>query len=146
MESAEHFRRLERMYASAPIQRFYNTTYIKIAEESIEITLQVEKKYWHAAHGMHGSVYFRLLDDAAYLAAASVERDFFLLTSTFSIDFHKPVKTGKVTAVGTVQKKLKNGYTAKAVLYNEAGEELASGSGTFVRSKKPLARALGYSS
>ncbi len=134
------------MYASAPITRFFNTSYITIAEESTEISLVVNNKYFHSAGSIHGSVYFRMLDDAAYFAACSKEREKFLLTKTFTIEFLRPVSEGKVKAVGTVVKKTKDGYEAQATLFNEAGKEVAKGKGVFVRSKDPLGSALGYSS
>lgn len=64
----EHFRKLERMYhLSAPINKeIYNGIQLNVFNERAEITLKIEPKYFHAANSLHGSVYFKMLDDAAF--------------------------------------------------------------------------------
>jgi len=66
-EPENHFRKLERMYLSAPINSgFYKGITLVISDEKAELTLKIEPKFFHAAHAIHGSVYFKMLDDAAF--------------------------------------------------------------------------------
>lgn len=146
MEMNEHYKRLQRVYASAPIVRFYNTSYIRFTDENTVATLQVEAKYFHAQKAMHGSVYFRMLDDAAYFASAAKEPDFFLVTKTFTTNLLRPVSKGKIRAVGTVTGEVENGYTAKAELFDENDLLLATGNGEFVRTGTHWTKVFGYSS
>jgi acyl-coenzyme A thioesterase PaaI-like protein len=85
-----------------------------------------------------------MLDDAAYFAASSVVKDFFMLTTSFSTNILRPVSKGKLTAVGKIRYKSTNLYTAEASLFNEDGKEVAFGTGNFVKSKILLSQEVGY--
>ncbi len=146
METIEHQKRLQRVYASAPIMRFYNTSYLRFLEEGTTTTLTVESKYFHGQRALHNSVYFRMLEDAAYFACAAQEPDFHLSTSSFTTNFEEPVSTGKIKAIGTVLKSTKDGYTATAELKDENDVVLATGKGTYKRTEMKWAKVFGYSS
>ena len=45
----------------------------------------------------HGTIYFKMLDDAAFYAANSLVTDRFLLTTAFNLHFTKPIRTGEVS-------------------------------------------------
>ena len=140
---AEHHRRLERMYAKAPINEYYAPK-ITIGEGTAEIVIEVKPDFFHAGNAVHGSVYFKALDDAAFFAANSVVDDFFVLTATFYVQLMRPVSAGKMRAVG---KLVQGGATllfADAVLYDDSGREIARGQGSFARSRVQLSPEMGY--
>jgi uncharacterized protein (TIGR00369 family) len=140
-----HFSKLERMYLSANInQAFFQTTEIKIDEKSCEISLEISEKYHHALGAMHGSIYFKLLDDAAFFSASSIVKDYFMLTSSFNIHFTRPFKNGKIKAIGILRSHSKNLFIAESKLIDERGNELAFGSGNFMKSRMPLSEDLAY--
>jgi len=69
---AEHFRKLERMYLGANFNKaLYGTSTITISEGRCSVGLEVSDQYFHALGAMHGSVYFKLLDDAAFFAGSA---------------------------------------------------------------------------
>ena len=141
----EHFKKLERMYLNANLnQKIYKTTTVTIGEETAQIQLTVEPKYFHALGAMHGSVYFKLLDDAAFFAVNSIVKDVFVLTTNFNINLIRPVSEGIITAIGKVKFKSKNLYIAESSLLNEKGKEIAFGTGHFVKSKIELTKEIGY--
>ncbi len=141
----EHYKKLERMYLSANLnQEIYKTTTVKIEDEKAQIQLTVEPKYFHALGAAHGSVYFKLLDDAAFFAVNSIVKDVFVLTTNFNINLIKPVSKGVITAIGKVKFKSKNLFIAESSLFNEAGKEIAFGSGHFAKSKIELTEEIGY--
>jgi len=144
MSNQEHYHSLKNMYASAPINTFYKPK-IQIQEGGSEIEIEISDKYFHAARAVHGSVYFKMLDDAAFFAANSLETEVFVLTTTFTIYLTRPVSSGKIKAVGKVVNKNKSQFIAEAILYDSVGNELGRGSGIFVRSKILLRDAIGYS-
>lgn len=139
----EHCRRLERMYVQAPINAIYRPT-ISIADHAAEVVMTVAPEFHHAAHAMHGSVYFKCLDDAAFFAANSVVHDVFVLTVTFTVTLLRPVSSGRITAYGRLVNSSRNLYVAEAELRDERGKSLARGSGTFMRSAIPLDEKVGY--
>ncbi len=55
--SEDHFRKLERMYHGAPINRYFEPL-MRVFGGSAELTLTVKPDFFHAAHSVHGSVYF----------------------------------------------------------------------------------------
>jgi len=133
------------MYARANINtQFYETTECKIELEKATVSLTVSEKYFHALGAIHGSVYFKLLDDSAFLAANSIVTDVFLLTTSFNTNLVRPVSTGKITAIGNVRFKSKNLFVAESTLYNEAGKAVAFGTGSFTKSKVDLNPNVGY--
>tara|TARA_B100000900_G_C20400501_1_gene642548 strand:+ start:303 stop:731 length:429 start_codon:yes stop_codon:yes gene_type:complete len=140
-----HYKRLQKMYLNANINtKIFNTTTAKISKAKAEIGLTISEKHFHALGAIHGSVYFKLLDDAAYFAVSSIVEDFFVLTTSFNLNMVKPVNKGKLTAIGKVRFKSKSLYTAESTLYNDKGEEIAFGTGNFSKSKVPLSKEIGY--
>ena len=60
------------------------------------------------------------------------------------INILKPVKRGKIHAIGKVKFSSKNLFTAQSSLINEQGIEVAFGTGNFVLSKSELTKNIGY--
>lgn len=141
----EHFEKLERMYLTAPLnQEVYTTTTIKIGEGKAEIGWQVSGKLFHAMGALHGSAYFKMLDDAAFFAANSLVEDVAVLTTNFNIQLVRPVQQGSLKAQGRVRFKSSRLWIAESTLYNDEGKEVAFGTGHFMKSKLTLSAAMGY--
>ncbi|EZH75143.1 thioesterase [Aquimarina atlantica] len=141
----DHYSKLERMYLQANINTaLYDTTTVKISEGLAQIELKISEKYFHALGAIHGSVYFKLLDDAAFFAVNSIIKDVFVLTTSFNINLIRPVDKGIITAIGKIKFKSKNLFVAESTLYNENGKEVAFGTGNFAKSKIELSEKIGY--
>ena len=139
----EHFTKLENMFLAAPINKLMGPT-IQIMEGKCEINMDVDPKFFHAANALHGSVYFKLLDDAAFFAANSIVEDVFVVTGSFEIKFLRPILGGKLLAVGEMTKNLGNKLEARANLFDEDGNLMGSGSGVFVKTKIELTSIESY--
>ncbi|HXQ78582.1 MAG TPA: PaaI family thioesterase [Gemmatimonadaceae bacterium] len=141
---SEHFRRLERMYASAPINEFFAPR-LHIPEAGVaELRMMIRPDFHHAAHAAHGAVYFKALDDATFFAANSIVEDVFVLTVSFNLYLTRPVIEGEVIARGHVVSRSKRLYLAEATLEDERGREIARGSGAFMPSTVGLSTDIGY--
>lgn len=141
----EHYRKLERMYLSANMNtQIYHTTEIKIGDETAEIKMKIDAKYFHALGAIHGSVYFKLLDDAAFFAVNSIVKDAFVLTTSFNINITRPVSSGIITATGKLKFKSRNLFVAESSLVDEKGREIAFGTGNFAKSRIALTEEIGY--
>lgn len=141
----EHYRKLERMYLSANMNtQIYHTTEITIDDETATISMTIDPKYFHALGAIHGSVYFKLLDDAAFFAVNSVVKDAFVLTTSFNINITRPISEGKITAIGNVKFKSRNLFVAESTLVDEKGREIAFGTGNFAKSRVALTEEIGY--
>ncbi len=144
--AAAHFRALEALYRSAPINRHYESD-IGIVEPGLcRIRFVVGEDHYHAAGAVHGSAYFKMLDDAAFYAANSLVTDRFLLTTAFNLFFTRPLMAGPVIAEGRWISGRKRVYVADARLIDTTGEEAARGTGTFMRSNVALSSLAGYRS
>ncbi len=141
----EHFDKLEKMYLQANINtKIFDTTTVKISEGIAQIGLEISEKYFHALGAIHGSVYFKLLDDAAFFAVNSIVEDVFVLTTSFNVNLLRPADKGIITSVGKVKFKSRNIFVAESTLYNEDGKEIAFGTGNFAKSKIELSEKIGY--
>jgi len=141
--STDHFRKLTRMYLGAPINRYFAPR-IEISRGQAVVTLPVRKDFHHAASAVHGAVYFKALDDAAFFAANSVVDDVFVLTVAFTVHFTRPVRDGTITATGRVVHQSRRMLIADVEAVDASGKVVARGTGTFMRSDIPLTPDIGY--
>ena len=140
-----HYDKLQSMYLRAKVNtEIYDTTTCLITEGEAQIGLTLSDKYFHALGAIHGSVYFKLLDDAAFFAVSSIVRDVFVLTTSFNIQIIRPVSTGDIKAIGTVRFKSNNLFVAESTLFDGKGREIGFGTGNFVKSKIVLSEEIGY--
>ena len=144
-DSELHFRKLERMYLSAPVNStVYNGITIHISHQKAELTLKIEPKFFHAANAIHGSVYFKMLDDAAFFAVNSVVEDVFVYTVSFNVQLLRPASAGVITSSGELKFRSTNLFIADSVLFDENNKLIGRGSGNFMKSKIELTDKIGY--
>lgn len=141
---AAHFRALERLYSSAPINRIFQSRLAILEAGVSRIDFALDERFYHAGGAVHGTSYFKMLDDAAFYAANSLVSDRFLLTTAFNLLFTKPLLRGPVVAEGRWISGKRRVYVADARLIDAEGEEVARGTGTFMRSHIPLSSLPGY--
>ena len=132
-----HFERLEHIYRIAPINEYFAPT-LTVTQGEASVRIDVRPDFHHTAGAMHGLVYFKALDDAAFFAANSIVEDVFVLTARFEIEFLKPVVSGTVTAKGRVVEEEGHRIIAAAELLDDTGVVVGRGQGHFARSRMPL--------
>ena len=141
---AAHFRGLESLYRAAAINALFDSE-IKIAEAGFaKIRFEAQSAMNHAAGAAHGTLYFKMMDDAAFYACNSMVSDRFLLTTAFNLVFTRPLKDGPVVAEGRWVSGKRRVFVGEARLILPDGEEAARGTGTFMRSHIPLSGLAGY--
>ena len=143
MDLNEHYRGLERMYLAAPIDQIYQSK-VSISEGYSEVEIDVKKDFFHGGQAVHGSVYFKLLDDVAFFAANSLETEVFVLTTSFTTYLTRPISSGKMKAIGKIANRNRSQFIAESVVYDDKSKEIGRGSGVFVRSKMKLKDVEGY--
>ena len=143
MPNEEHYRKLERMYASAPINAFFQPV-MRVSQGQAVVTTTVRRDFFHAANAVHGALYLKMLDDTAFFAVNSLVDDVFVLTVSLNAYLVRPVTDGELKAVGRVVHRSRRLYVAESQLTDSDGKEIARGSGTFVPSDIPLSPEIGY--
>ena len=131
------------MYASAPTNKYYLPT-MCVDEGYAEVVIPVRQDFFHAAGAVHGSVYFKALDDAAFFAVNSLVDDVFVLTVPFNTYLTRPISQGEMKAVGQVIHRSQRLFVAQSTLADSEGREIGWGSGTYMRSAIELSPKLGY--
>lgn len=140
---ADHFEKLRNMYHAAPVNRIYAPT-LEVSEGRAVLTMAARPELFHAAGGLHGSVYFKALDDAAFFAVSSLVHDRFVYTVSFNIYLLRPVTEGVLRAEGWVTSSSRRLFVADAALYLGDDLQVARGSGTFIRSPIQLDEVESY--
>ncbi len=140
-----HYKALERLYASAPVNAVFDSKMQITGEGKSRLTFTVTESVYHAAGAAHGTIYFKMLDDAAFYAANTLATDRFLLTTSFNLHFTKPVREGEVVAEGRWVSGKRRVLVAESRLIDAEGDEIGRGTGTFMRSRIALSSLPGYS-
>lgn len=144
MVNDTHLRALERLYAAAPVNHIFESRLTIPEAGRAEIRFSVDQSMYHAAGAAHGTIYFKMLDDAAFYAANSKVEDMFMLTTQFNLFLTRPVHAEPLTAIGQWVSGHRRVLIAESRLLDADGEEVARGQGTFMRSRIPLAGLAGY--
>ena len=139
-----HLRALESLYDSAPVNRLFESRLSLVEAGRSQIDFTVAPTAYHAAGAAHGTLYFKMLDDAAFYAANALVSDRFLLTTAFNLHFTKPMKEGPARAEGRWISGRRRVFVAEARVVDSSGEECARGTGTFLRSHIALSGLDGY--
>lgn len=131
-----HYKKLENIYLNAKLNKeIYSGIEIVISKNYSEIKMPIKQDYFHALKAIHGSVYFKMLDDAAFFAAQSVVKDYMLLTASFNITFKMPVSNGYIKSIGTLFSVSERELKAESKMYDSNNELVAFGNGIFKKSK-----------
>ena len=115
-----------------PFNRWLNFTVTKVDEAGLEMTaawreewvVNPDRRY------THGGILSAIIDVAAdYAIAAKLGRP--VPTIDLRVDYHKAAMPGDLTAKARVVRLGSQYSTAEASLYDQAGELVASGRGTY---------------
>jgi uncharacterized protein (TIGR00369 family) len=131
------------MYLGAPANAQYDPQ-IRIGEGTAEVRFAVRPDFMIGAGSVHGAMYFKALDDAAFFACSSLVDDQFLLTASFNIHFLRPVTEGELIATGTAVHRSRSLWLGEAHLVDVEGRQVARGNGTFMRGRTALTADVGY--
>ncbi|HEX8620434.1 MAG TPA: PaaI family thioesterase [Allosphingosinicella sp.] len=143
--AAAHFRALESLYRHAPVNGLFESRLEIVERGFARITFEIAEGLYHAAGAAHGTLYFKMMDDAAFYACNSLVTDRFLLTTAFNLLFTRPLRAGRATVEGRWASGKRRVFVGEARLIDSDGQLAASGTGTFMRSHIPLSGLPGYS-
>ena len=90
----QSFNPIVNMYHNAPINEIYQPILTIEEAGQANIKYTINNHHFHSGGYLHGSVIFKLLDDAAFFAAQSLEHEFFVVTASYNSHFIRPVNEG----------------------------------------------------
>ena len=118
---------------------------LDIVEESrARIGFDVTADSFHAAGAAHGTIYFKMLDDAAFYATNTLVTAHFLLTTSFNLQFLRPDPRGPSNCRWRWNSGRKRVFVTESRLIDGAGRKIGRGTGTFMRSHIAFAGLAGY--
>ncbi|PLX98504.1 MAG: hypothetical protein C0623_12580 [Desulfuromonas sp.] len=85
-----------------------------------------------------------MLDDACYFACQSIEKECFLVTSNFNIQFIAPVTSGIMLVRAQVNATTRNVRFASGEIFDQKNRLVATGNGSFMPSRLKLSEEVGY--
>lgn len=138
-----HAQCLVHLFEEAPIQQVYQQSKLTLESGKSELRYTIDPAFLHGGYALHGSVYFKMLDDAAYFAASTMSPEFFLLTARFETRLLRPISSGTLIARGTCITGT-NPPEAQARLFDEHGQLVATGKGHFAFSTTKWDMLTGY--
>ena len=131
------YQQLIDMYEKAPINATY-TPNMTITSECTTIIIDVNPQHFHTANYLHGSAIFKLLDDSAYFSAQAIEPTYFLVTSSFTTHFIRPINSGQLIATGTIIDQTTTQIIAQSTIKTNEEKVIAHGTGCFMKSSIAL--------
>ncbi len=117
---------------------------ISVTEGEAKVSFTATPDHYHGAGGVHGAVYFFALDNSAMLAANSLETEYCMVTSNFTVQFVSPASAGTLCAHARSSPFVGRKCFVQATLYDETDKAIAWGSGQFHRSSIRLSADINY--
>jgi len=137
MINEQHLNRLRRLFVDAP-SSLYGPEDIGVWAGQARIQFQTEDEDRDAAGTIDRALYFKLLNDAATLAAGSLVDEHFVTCESFDMYVMRSVVEGELVVLAQVVTARGNLFTVEAVLMDEHGRKLARAHGVFIRSTVEL--------
>lgn len=147
MEDAtrRHLQRIVRSCSGARISRFLDRSIRLEQPGRAEVIVPFHPELTQNSDFTHGAVLFEVADTAGFVAASSTEESFGVLTTSYTVNFVRPVRGESVTAVAEVISRGRSIIVARSEVFSESKKLVAAGQGTYVVSRVPLAEIPGYS-
>lgn len=139
-----HPDRLVAMFNSAAVNQFFPGITLHFEGMESKVSIKSGPAWQHAGEQIHGALYMRLLDDAAYFAAALREKQRFVVTASLDVRFLRPVGGGLLVATGRLLRYEDRKLMAESVLHDESGKLIARATGVFVPSRQYLQDVAAY--
>ncbi len=137
MIGERHFQTLERLYRAAP-STTNEVSDLDVSLGAAHVTFQIQEANRDADGLIDRALYYKILTDAASLAAGSLVDDRRVVTNNFSIQVVGSSGGGAITAAARVLASAGTGYVVEAILHDGEGNLLAFGSGVAHRSAVDL--------
>ncbi|HEX6834842.1 MAG TPA: PaaI family thioesterase [Rudaea sp.] len=131
-----HFSALERLYATAPANAYWQPT-LTVSLGRAEVRMGIRGDFHHPAGAAHGAAYFKVLDDATFFAANSLT-GYFVLTTSLAIHLLRPISSGTLRAVGATVHASKRRWLAEGIAYDEHDQIVARACATFAISRRRI--------
>lgn len=126
----------------APINRLYQPRDLIVRQGSASLEMPVLEQFFNGGMILHGSAFFKGLDEAAWFAANSLADKFALATTSFTTYIVRPVRSGNLQVLARVISSSKGLVVVESDMFNDSETLVARGCGTFQPTAIPIAALL----
>lgn len=137
-----HCERLERSYLASPPDNERHEPGIRVSAGEADIVIPIQEKPSHPA-GMPGTLFLKVMNDAAALAANSLVEDRYVRAASFSVSLTGTMPQGELIARGRFVGMSGDSYLAETMLTDTDGNEIGRGDGAFIVSDVELPSTAG---
>ncbi len=124
-------------FSHAPMKRTFGMELSFGADGDATFSMPNNPAFHHSFRDTHGGVIATLLDNAGWFTAAT-RYDHWVNTSELTVRLHEPARKEDLLAVGRVVRAGRRMCVAEMSVRSATGRLVATGSGCFVVSSKPL--------
>jgi uncharacterized protein (TIGR00369 family) len=126
----------------APINKLYQPRNLVVRKGEASLEMPVLEQFFNGGYMLHGSAYFKGLDETAWFAANSLADKFALATTSFTTYILRSVRTGNLQVRARVISATKNLVVVESDMFNDSDILVARGSGTFQPTQIPITAVL----
>jgi len=121
----------------APMKHTFGMVLSYDSDGNAHFEMPHQERFQHAMKDTHGGVIATLLDNAGWFTAAT-RYDHWVNTSEMTVRLHEPANREDLVASGQIVRAGKRLCVATMEVRSVSGRLIATGSGTFVVSSKPI--------
>jgi uncharacterized protein (TIGR00369 family) len=134
----ERAERLASFFSQAPMKETFGMVLSFDEEGNAHFSMPNREAMHHAMGDTHGGVIATLLDNAGWFTAAT-RYDCWVNTSELTVRLHEPAKQEDLTATGRVVRAGRRLCVVEMDVRSASGRLVATGSGSFMVSSRPIA-------
>lgn len=138
----ELWARLSKLLPFAPINKLYQPHNLQVGRGTASLEMPVLPQFFNGGMTVHGSVFFKGLDETAWFAANSLASEFAFATTSFSTYLLRLVRKGNLQVKAHVVSATKNLVVVDAEMFNDGDAVVAKGTGTFQPTSIPITTLL----
>ncbi len=136
-QNAKRAALLSKFFDLAPMKHTFGMELSYDENGNALFEMPYKSKLCHAMKDTHGGVIATLLDNAGWFTAA-LKYDNWVNTSELTVRLHEPANQEDLRAIGKIVRAGKRMCVASMEVRSVSGRLIATGSGTFVVSSKPI--------
>ncbi|HSP81434.1 MAG TPA: PaaI family thioesterase [Myxococcaceae bacterium] len=137
-ERQAFYEALMKILPLAPINKLYQPRNLVVRKGEASLEMPVLEAFYNGGHLLHGSAYFKGLDETAWFAANSLAGQFALATTSFNTYILRSVRKGNLQVRARVISATQNLVIVESDMFNDSDTLVARGSGTFQPTQIPI--------
>ena len=126
---------LLKKYLNHPMHKGLNLN-VTMSQGVATVEMTVSPEICNLVGILHGNYYFKIMDDACFFAALSLNKHEFVATANFNIHYFSPASKGQLIASAQVVHARGTKYVCECTIVDKEQKKYGCGSGLFIAPHK----------